>query len=50
MILAGTFGALLISGVQFFVQVGFAVTLGIALVAFVVSTLLVPAVSALAGR
>ncbi len=49
-ILAGTFGALLISGVPFFVQVGFAVTLGIALVAFVVSTLLVPAVSALAGR
>ena len=49
-ILAGTFGALLISGVPFFVQIGFAVTLGIVLVAFVVSTLLVPAVSALAGR
>jgi RND superfamily putative drug exporter len=49
-ILAGTFGALLISGVPFFVQIGFAVTLGIVLVAFVVSMLLVPAVSALAGR
>jgi RND superfamily putative drug exporter len=49
-ILAGTFGALLISGVPFFVQIGFAVTLGILLVAFVVSTLLVPAISALAGR
>jgi RND superfamily putative drug exporter len=49
-ILAGTFGALLISGVPFFVQIGFAVTLGIVLVAFVVSTLLVPAASALAGR
>jgi RND superfamily putative drug exporter len=49
-ILAGTFGALLISGVPFFVQIGFAVTLGILVVAFVVSMLLVPAVSALAGR
>ncbi len=49
-ILAGTFGALLVSGVPFFVQIGFAVTLGILLVAFVVSMLLVPAVSALAGR
>jgi RND superfamily putative drug exporter len=46
-ILAGTFAALLISGVPFFVQIGFAVTLGIALVAFVVSILLVPAVAAL---
>jgi RND superfamily putative drug exporter len=48
-ILAGTFGALLISGVPFFVQIGFAVTLGIALVAFVVAILLVPALSALSG-
>jgi RND superfamily putative drug exporter len=48
-ILAGTFAALLISGVPFFVQIGFAVTLGIALVAFVVSILLVPAVSAALG-
>jgi RND superfamily putative drug exporter len=50
LILAGTFAALLISGVPFFVQIGFAVTLGIALVAFVVSILLVPALSALSGR
>ncbi|WP_213456217.1 MMPL family transporter [Rhizomonospora bruguierae] len=49
-ILAGTFGALLISGVPFFVQIGFAVTLGILLVAFVVSILLVPALTAIAGR
>jgi RND superfamily putative drug exporter len=49
-ILAGTFGALLISGVPFFVEIGFAVTLGIVLVAFVVSILLVPAITALAGR
>ena len=31
LVLAGTFAALLISGVPFFVQIGFAVTLGIAL-------------------
>jgi RND superfamily putative drug exporter len=49
-ILAGTFGSLLISGVPFFQQIGFAVTVGIILVAFVVSILLVPAVTALAGR
>lgn len=49
-ILAGTFAALLISGVPFFVQIGFAVTLGIVLVAFGVSLLFVPAVTALLGR
>jgi RND superfamily putative drug exporter len=49
-ILAGTFGSLMISGVPFFVEIGFAVTLGIVLVAFVVSILLVPAVTALVGR
>jgi RND superfamily putative drug exporter len=50
LILAGTFGSLMISGVPFFVEIGFAVTLGIVLVALVVSILLVPAVTALAGR
>jgi RND superfamily putative drug exporter len=49
-ILAGTFGSLLISGVPFFVEIGFAVTFGIVLVAFVVSILLVPAVTALIGH
>jgi RND superfamily putative drug exporter len=49
-ILAGTFGALLVSGVPFFTEIGFAVTLGIVLVAFVVSILLVPAVTALMGH
>jgi RND superfamily putative drug exporter len=49
-ILAGTFASLLISGVPFFVEIGFAVTLGILLVAFVVSILLVPAVTALLGH
>jgi RND superfamily putative drug exporter len=48
-ILAGTFGALLISGVPFFLEIGFAVTVGIAIVAFVVSLLLVPATTALLG-
>ncbi len=49
LILAGTFGALLVSGVPFFAQIGFAVTAGIVLVAFVVSMLLVPAMTALSG-
>lgn len=49
-ILAGTFGSLLISGVSFFYEIGFAVTLGIILVAFVVSLFLVPALTALVGR
>jgi putative drug exporter of the RND superfamily len=49
-ILAGTFAALLLSGVPFFVQIGFAVTLGILIVAFVVALLLVPATTALLGR
>jgi RND superfamily putative drug exporter len=49
-ILAGTFGALLISGVPFFAEIGFGVTLGIAVVAFVVSILLMPALTALLGR
>ena len=49
-ILAGTFGALLISGVPFFIEIGFAVMLGILLAAFVVSSMLVPAITALAGR
>jgi RND superfamily putative drug exporter len=49
-ILAGTFASLLISGVPFFVEIGFAVTLGILIVAFVVALLLVPATTALLGR
>ncbi len=50
LLLAGTFGALMVSGVPFFVEIGFAVTLGIVLVAVVVSLLLVPATTALFGR
>jgi RND superfamily putative drug exporter len=47
LILAGTFGALTVTGVPFFTQIGFAVGLGILLVAFVISLLLVPAITAL---
>jgi RND superfamily putative drug exporter len=50
LILAGTFAALLLSGVPFFTEIGFAVTIGILIVAFLVSLLLVPAVTALFGR
>ena len=50
LILAGTFAALLLSGVPLFTEIGFAVTAGILVVAFVVSLLLVPAVTALSGR
>jgi RND superfamily putative drug exporter len=50
LILAGTFGSLLLTGVPFFVEIGFAVTLGILVVAFLISLLLVPATTALLGR
>jgi RND superfamily putative drug exporter len=50
LILAGTFSALMLSGVPLFTEIGFAVTAGILVVAFVVSLLLVPAVTALSGR
>jgi RND superfamily putative drug exporter len=49
LILAGTFAALLVSGVPFFTQIGFAVALGIVLVAYLVAILLVPACGALTG-
>lgn len=50
LILGGTFAALMLSGVPFFVEIGFAVTVGILVVAFVIALLLVPAVTALSGR
>jgi RND superfamily putative drug exporter len=49
-ILAGTFGSLLLAGVAFLTQMGAAVTVGIVLAAFVISVFLVPAVTALIGR
>jgi RND superfamily putative drug exporter len=48
-ILAGTFGSLLLAGVAFLTQMGVAVTVGIVLAAFVISVFLVPAVTALIG-
>jgi RND superfamily putative drug exporter len=50
LILAGTFGSLMLTGVPFFVEIGFAVTAGILIVAFVIALLLVPATTALVGR
>jgi RND superfamily putative drug exporter len=50
LLLGGTFASLTISGVPFFVQIGVAVTLGIALVSGVVSLLLVPALTTWLGR
>jgi putative drug exporter of the RND superfamily len=49
-ILAGTFGSLLLAGVAFLTQMGTAVTVGIILAAFVISVFLVPAVTALIGH
>lgn len=49
-ILAGTFGSLLLAGVAFLTQMGTAVTVGIILAAFVISVFLVPAVTALIGQ
>jgi RND superfamily putative drug exporter len=49
-ILAGTFGSLLLAGVAFLTQMGAAVTVGIVLAAFVISVFLVPAVTALIGQ
>ena len=48
-ILAGTFGSLLLARVAFLTQMGAAVTVGIVLAAFVISVFLVPAVTALIG-
>jgi len=48
-ILAGTFGSLLLAGVAFLTQMGAAVTVGIVLAAFVISVFLVPAVTARIG-
>jgi putative drug exporter of the RND superfamily len=49
-ILAGTFGSLLLARVAFLTQMGTAVTVGIVLAAFVISVFLVPAVTALIGH
>lgn len=50
LILAGTFSVMLLAPVAMMQQMGFAVALGIAVSAFVMAALLVPALSALIGR
>ncbi len=49
-ILAGTFGVLMLAGNSMLQQMGFAVAFGILLTAFVMALFLVPAVTALLGR
>lgn len=50
LILAGTFASLLLGGISFLVEMGFAVSIGIAISAFVMSMFLVPSLTALLGR
>lgn len=49
LILAGTFGALLVSSLEGLVQMGFAASVGILIDTFVVRSLLVPSIAVLAG-
>jgi RND superfamily putative drug exporter len=50
LILAGTFASLALAGNSILAQLGFAVSSGIVLAAFVVATFFTPSVTALAGR
>ncbi len=50
LILAGTFASLMLAGLDQLTQMGFAVSLGIVLAAFVMSMFLVPSVTALVGH
>jgi RND superfamily putative drug exporter len=50
LILAGTFGVLTLAPVSFLQQLGFGVAIGISLSAFVMSTFLVPSLTALLGH
>jgi putative drug exporter of the RND superfamily len=49
-ILAGTFASLILTGIGPLVEMGFSVSVGILIVAFVMASALVPSVSALLGR
>jgi len=49
-ILAGTFASMLLAGVSFLMEMGFAVSVGILVAAFVMSMFLVPSLTALLGR
>nr|WP_307812871.1 MMPL family transporter [Micromonospora veneta] len=50
LILAGTFGVLMLAPISFLQQMGFAVAIGIVLSAFVMSMFFVPALTALIGH
>jgi len=50
LILAGTFASMLLAGVAFLMEMGFAVSLGILISAFVMAMFLVPSVTALLGH
>jgi putative drug exporter of the RND superfamily len=50
LILAGTFGSLMLAGLAFLTQMGFAVSTGIIISAFVMSMFLVPSLTALLGH
>ncbi|HWM06203.1 MAG TPA: MMPL family transporter [Actinophytocola sp.] len=49
-ILAGTFASMMLGGIAFLVEMGFAVSIGIMIAAFVMSMFLVPSVTALLGH
>ncbi|MFI6583278.1 MMPL family transporter [Embleya sp. NPDC050493] len=49
-ILAGTFASLMMAGIDMMTQMGFAVSVGICISAFVMSMFLVPSVTALIGH
>jgi putative drug exporter of the RND superfamily len=49
-ILAGTFASLMLAGLAFLAELGFAVSIGIVIAAFVMSTFLVPGLTALLGH
>jgi RND superfamily putative drug exporter len=49
-ILAGTFGSMMLSGVSLLSQMGFSVMIGILLVAIVMASILIPSVATVLGR
>jgi RND superfamily putative drug exporter len=50
LILAGTFASMLLAGISFLMEMGFAVSIGILISAFVMSMFLVPSITALIGH
>jgi RND superfamily putative drug exporter len=49
LILAATFGSLLLAGISFLSQMGAAISIGVILAAFVIAPFLIPSLSALLG-